>query len=170
MSNAQFSDYVTSGAFSLTLTRNQVSALSLLEGGMEPYLGNLMAALERKGLAEKVANPTEHDPDHTETRATLAGLLTLALCREAGLTNGPADPLAAELAGLRAEVERRRIEARTARANARSLAARLEKAEEDLFNSEARQTGGKFRVRIRLRDQQPDLPTADLIQAVQEPA
>lgn len=106
MANPRFSEYVTSGAFNLSLSRHQVSAIGMMVGaGASPFSG---AALERKGLAEAVSKPSFGGDDGYEFRLTNAGLICARLLCEAGLSNGPEDPAAVELAAMRAELEAER--------------------------------------------------------------
>jgi hypothetical protein len=170
MTNSRFSEYTTSGAFSLTLTRNQVSSLGLVEGGSPDYTANYMAALERKGLCERLAAPTDYAPDRIEFRPTLAGLLTAALCREAGLTNGPPDPVGEELFSLRAELETARKKAVEARLCAKSAMARRDQFEEELHNEQARAKGERMKLFIRVRDPRPEMPDAELRERIGETA
>lgn len=160
--NARFADYTTSGAFSLSLTRNQVSALTMLEGGDRGYLGTALAALERRGLAEVVSDPEAGDLDRVEFRATRAGLLVAALVQEAGLTNGNPDPQAVELSLLRAEVVERRREAAEARQVARSALARKAEVEWELENERRKAAARKLEMRIIPRDPTPHFTDAEL--------
>lgn len=161
--NPRFSEYATSGAFTLSLTRNQVSSLGMLDTGMPGYFGHQGAALERKGLAEAVPAPTPSNPEAVEWRATHAGLLTAALCREAGLTNGPPDPMAVELAQLRAELVTLRSQAAEACLVARSAIARRQKSELDRENDLADVLGEKMQIRLLHRDPLEELSDDDLI-------
>ena len=168
--NSRFSEYTTSGAFSLGLTRNQVSSLALLADGATPdWTSSVMAALERKGLAERVPAPTDYNADKIEFRATHAGLLTFALCREAGLTNYAGDPVAEELARLREELVAARHEAAEANLTARSALARLAEVEHDLENARAAARDDKLRVRVLPRDPLPELSVTDLARRHAEP-
>lgn len=168
--NARFADYTTSGAFSLSLTRNQVSALAMLEGGDSGYMGTALAALERRGLAEPVANPGDlREADRVEMRATRAGLLVAALVREAGLTNGPPDPQAVELEALRAEVITRRQEAAEARCVARSALARKAEVEWELENERRKAAARRLELRIIPRDPTPDVSDEELRRRAAEP-
>lgn len=168
--NNRFSEYATSGAFSLSLTRNQVSSLAMLDpGGVPDWTGTYMAALERKGLVERFPAPTDHDADKYEFRATRAGLLTAALCREAGLTNGAVDPIAAELDRLRQEVIDRRHEAREARLTARSTLARLDEAEHALAIERAKTARERLPLHITRRDPTPELSREELARRAEEP-
>lgn len=171
MNNARFSEYATSGAFSLSLTRNQVSSLAMFDaGGVPDWSGTYMAALERKGLVERFPAPSDHDADKHEFRATHAGLLTAALCREAGLTNGAADPVAAELDRLRQEVIDRRQEAREARLTARSTLARLDEVEHALAIERAKAARERLPLYVTRRDPMPDLTREELARRAEEPA
>lgn len=166
--NTRFSDYTTSGAFTLGLTRNQVAALAMLQDGTPLYMAHsAAAALERKGLAEAVPNPTADQPEGMEFRATFAGLLTANLAREAGLTNGPPDPVAAELATMRRELVERRQQATEAVLLARAAIARKEAVELELANEQAKHSGGKLHVRILPRDPMPETTDAQLRQRLE---
>jgi DNA-binding MarR family transcriptional regulator len=169
--NDRFSEYATSGAFSLTLTRNQVSALAMLDEGSAPdYTANMMAALERKGLVERIPAPADHREDNIEFRGTRAGLLTAALCREAGLTQGARDAVAVELDALRAEAIARRREAAEARLTARSALARLEAAEYEIENLKRAAEDRKLALRIIRRDPLPDVTIEQLRARAEEPS
>lgn len=183
MTNSRFADYATSGAFQLSLTRNQVSGLAMLGGGVTSAYSSLVAGLERKGLCEPIAAPTESHADAVEFRATHAGLLVMALTQEAGLTNGLPDPVFAELRDLHAEVAKARIEAREARLAGRSAMARQQEVEAELAATRADlelarteiETGLRLRDRpqrpftLRLRDPLPERSDAMLADALREP-
>ncbi|MGH7018568.1 MAG: hypothetical protein ACREEY_01730 [Brevundimonas sp.] len=162
MSNFRFQEYTTSGAFNLSLSRTQVAALHRIATGGDHYGCTATAALERKGLIEALAAPEDYSPDRREFRATAAGLLCATLLAEAGLTQGPRDAMAQEIAALQAEVEDRRAEAHTARTAARSALARLDQAELDLTNERARSVGGKLRVPMTRRDPIPEVSRSEL--------
>lgn len=166
MQNHRFQEYATSGAFTLGLTRNQVSTLDMIGSGSNRFMGSFVGALERKGLVVPVSAPTWDNPDAVEHRLTHAGLLTVALVREAGLTNSGPDPVAAEIETLRREVERARTAEADAKREARSALARLDAAELDLQNEQARNAKGKMAVRILRRDPLPEVSKAELRQRV----
>lgn len=169
--NTRFSEYATSGAFSLSLTRNQVSSLAMLDRGSAfDWTSSVMAGLERKGLVERVSAPTDWSPARIEFRATRAGLLTAALCREAGLSNDDPDPTAVELARLRQEVVDCRQEAIKARATARSTLARLAEVEHNHAVERAWAAGQKLPLHVIPRDPLPELSRADLAQRAEDPA
>ena len=186
MGNPRFAEYATSGAFSLALTRNQASSLAMLaDGGHAPLaLYGQSGSLERKGLVEILPHPTEHQPDACEYRPTHAGLLLAALLREAGLSNGPPDPVAAELASLRAQLAEARQVAVEARIAGRSARARQEAAErateaaklevrrlEDVARGLRLKPGvGPYQAQpiVTLRDPTPNRSEADLDAALQE--
>lgn len=164
MSNARFSDYSTSGAFAIGLSRHQVASLAMIaNGGSDGVFVANAPALERKGLAEMVAAPKPWNAEGTEWRATLAGLFVARLLSEAGLTNGPPDPVAAEFADLRAQLEAARQEVAEAQQRATSAFARLDEARQDLELERAR-TDRDYRPKliIKVRDPRPDLEEVDL--------
>jgi DNA-binding PadR family transcriptional regulator len=169
MSNFRFQDYVTSGAFTLSLARSQVVTLHRIASGLsDHYPCAATTALERKGLIAPVAAPEDYAPDRQEYRATAAGLMVAALLTEAGLTQDQRDATAAEVARLHQEVEDRRAEAHTARTAARSALARLQKSETDLANERAMRGRGKLIVPVLRRDPLPNASHADLDAMVRE--
>lgn len=168
MSNFRFQEYVTSGAFTLSLARSQVVALHGIVAGSGHYACAATAALERKGLIAALAAPEDYSPDRQEFRPTAAGLLVASLLTEAGLTQDQRDATAEEIARLQQEVEDRRAEAHTARTAARSSLARLQKAEVDLANERALRTRDKMTVQILRRDPLPNASTDDLAAMVRE--
>lgn len=141
MANARFQEYVTSGAFSLTLSRNQISALSLLASGEARSVGVSDSILERKGLVEAVANPTTHQMDAIEFRPSVAGFLCMEILREANLINFAGNAVTNELAALRAEIAECRLAAAVARQRATSAMARKDVAEEELSAAQAEIAG-----------------------------
>lgn len=167
--NPRFSDYVTSGAFALQLTRSQIATLSMVAGGHFPLMSG---ALERKGLCEVIPGP---DGERPEVRLTGAGALCLALLAEAGLVNSGRDALAGEVEDLRAHLAAARREMAEARLKARAALARKDEMARDLAEARgalAAATAGvrlkeEFRDRsapvVRLRDPLPDLADADLL-------
>lgn len=129
MANARFQEYVTSGTFTLTLSRNQVSALGLVANGEGRSVGLSDSVLERKGLVEPVAAPEARDMTRVEYRPTLAGFLCMDMLREAGLVNYVGNALAGELAALRKEIVERRVEAATWKEKAISAMSRKDRAQ-----------------------------------------
>ncbi len=138
MANARFQEYVTSGTFTLTLSRNQVAALSLIANGEGRSLGVSDSILERKGLVEPVAAPEMRHLDNIEFRPTLAGFLCMEMLREAGLINFAGNAVANEVAALRAEIAKRRLEAATSCEKMISVLARKDVAEFDLAEATAK--------------------------------
>lgn len=184
MSNPRFAEYTTSGAFSMALTRNQVAGLAMLEGGVTATYSLLVAGLERKGLCAPIAGPYG-EAEHLEYRATHAGLLLMALTREAGLTNGSADPVAAELADLTAQLNTAREDARESRHRGRSAMARMQEVERELeavkrdlalarteleTGLRLKEPPGERAWTLRLRDPRPEMSDAELRASLQEPA
>ncbi len=164
--NARFSEYVTSGAFQLTLTRSQISALSMMVGGEDRYVGP-SGALARKGLIEPIEGTREGWP--SEWRLTAAGVVTLALLHQAGLTNEGADAALAEVDSLRAELDKARAAAKEADIRATSLHAKLEQAEERIEILEAEKEQRKFRINIvKWRDPLPEKTAAEIIAEIAE--
>ncbi|MEP9389628.1 hypothetical protein [Mesorhizobium sp. KR9-304] len=174
--NARFSEYVTSGAFNLALTRSQISALAMLSGDGESYLMS-GSALERKGLVEAIPS----GEDRYEFRLTPAGVLTLSLLFEAGLTNKGKDAVAAEVASLGKALGDANITIADLRKRLTSTHARLDEAEaahadllrcretaEALRRCEEAGITLKTRPMIQLRDPLPGVPTADLVAGLGE--
>lgn len=165
--NAKFSEYATSGALTVALSRNQISALALVQGGAADWTHTSVEALVRKGLVEAFANPSVDAPDRVEYRATAAGLLVMGLVREAGLSNEfDGDQVAAELASLRAALSAARMAEVNAKRFARAALARKELAEARLDDARREANGDKMALRILLRDPLPEWSDADLLTAV----
>lgn len=157
MANARFQEYVTSGTFTLTLSRNQVSALSLLASGEGRSLGVSDSILERKGLVEPVAAPQARSLDMIKFRPTVAGFLCMEMLREAGLINFSGNAVANEVAALRKELEERRLEAATCREKMIAALARKSNAEDELEDANQAVESLKTSVRalesgLRLKD------------------
>jgi hypothetical protein len=162
--NQRFAEYTTSGAFSLGLTRHQVSALAMAEGGAPRFPGAAEASLERKGLIEPLLAPDHIQHDREEFRPTLAGLLTISLLRQAGLINGGSDPVAAEFETLRAELVRLRVENGELMRVARSAMARKQRAEQAFAAANAIRKGRKIPIRIAMvRDPLPHASDAEIL-------
>jgi len=169
--NAAFQDYATSGAFQVSLARNQVAALAMAVGGLkDQFAGLSVAALVRKGLLVPVlAQPGSFadatDPVRMEYRPTAEGLHVAALCGLAGLTNGAPEPLAAEISALHADLAAARAKLHEALLDRRSLVVRLEAAEHQRDTLALEKSRG-FDVpdgpRIRLRDPRPNRTTAEI--------
>lgn len=177
--NPRFADYVTSGAFNLSLSRHQVAAVSLLVGaGEESCFSG--PGLERKGLAEAITGRLG-DRERVEYRLTNAGLICAALLAEAGLTNGPADPHAIEIADLHAQLSEARETARDWQERGWSAMARKEAADREIEQLRAEIAALKDRDNPRAlrlkpefanthyaepvivrRDKMPDVPDAEL--------
>lgn len=176
MGNPRFSEYVTSGAFHLSLSRHQVSAIGMMVGaGASPFSG---AALERKGLAEAVSKPSFGGDDGYEFRLTNAGLICARLLCEAGLSNGPEDPAAVELAAMRGELVETREQINDLRQRLTSAMARKAEVEQELAAAQRRlvdQSGcyprlreefrrqDPYRVEVRLKDPLPHLTDEEVL-------
>jgi len=157
--NPAFAEYVTSGAFTLTLSRHQISALAMCVGGDPLLFDGTASALLRKGLVTQVAVPREFGEEGVEFRPTLAGLLALQLLAEAGLGN-QSNAIAVELELLRGQLETARRETIDARERAWSCATRQDEAQAELetfrreleYRREAMKPGS---VRLRGEDGTP---------------
>lgn len=166
--NARFSDYVTSGAFNLTLTRNQIAELGIVGSGGGRF-SNVSAALERKGLVEPVLAGVEENPLHEQDeqwldhRLTAAGALTLALLHEAGLSNAGANALAREVEALRRQLAEANERAHRAALQTRSMHARLMNAQEEAARLRAAAERLKIPIHVTPRDPLPDATVEDLL-------
>lgn len=134
-----FTEYTTSGAFSLNLTRNQISAMVMVSGGAEaaPY-GNTFASLQRRGIMGLF----RADNGGLEYRLTGIGLLVLNLVRQTDLTNGAPDPIAEEIDSLNAKLEKAREVAQQLAADCWDMKARVEYAERAVAEARALALGG----------------------------
>jgi len=161
IANQKFSDYVTSGAFNLSLSRNQIGELAMLADGPASYVSRA-EALERRGLIEAIpaAGQTEFHGDTIEYRLTAAGLLVVQLIHAAGLTNSPPTSLAMEVDRLRAELAESRAAEKAANQRARSLLARLKGLQNWLSFARDVRDQMKIRVRILPRDPMPTVCTS----------
>ena len=171
--NTRFSDYVTSGAFHLSLTRNQISALALTAVGDGGYAH--ADALERKGLCQRV--PAAYG-DGEEVRLTAAGALCLSLLAEAGLTNNGASALAAEVESLARELAAARKMVRDSALRARSAFARKDEAERRVAELERALSAAQSNIRLKddvphnhkpvimLKDPLPDLSDEEVMAGI----
>ena len=96
--NETFHEFVTGGAFVLTLTKRQIEALGLLGGDHWEAVSAfshgvpICRALERRGLIVHHPRPDGVDPSSWRPwRLTRAGELTVGLLHEAGLLAPAAD-------------------------------------------------------------------------------
>ncbi|MGK7653171.1 hypothetical protein ACSQ76_12370 [Roseovarius sp. B08] len=121
----RFKEYSTSGAFNLSLSRAQVSALSMIaEHGDAVIGGHTQRALHHKGLISDI----RANDGRLEYRLTPAGAYALQLVRMADLVQGPADTVAAEITALSGQLGEARAAAQDALTFARSMQARAEAA------------------------------------------
>jgi hypothetical protein len=160
LSNQRFSDYVTSGAFNLSLSRNQISELAMLGDGPQGFV-NRAETLERRGLIEAVPQRTEthFDSGGLEYRLTSAGLLVVQLLHAAGLTNQGEATLAREVDALRAELAAAREGEAKAVRLARSFLSRLKWLQLRSKQRREREKGERITIRVLLRDGHPDVCT-----------
>ena len=90
MANRNFQEYTTSGAFNMSLSRTQVSALSMLSeiGDTGCATFSSTAALWKKGLIKDTSGIDDVPSGPMEL--TAAGHHVVSLINMAGLTNSPA--------------------------------------------------------------------------------
>ena len=166
MTNARFSDYVTSGAFDLKLTRRQIERLADMAKNCAAYLywDNTANALMRKGLVEEIAAPSPHDEAGRQGKLTAAGLLAVSLLAEAGLVPAElGDAGSLERDRLVSELEKRRVVECEARIMAQSAVARLQDAELRIEQLQAKIEGKKkIPFRSNRRDPRPEMPAEKL--------
>lgn len=123
---AKFREYVTSGAFKLTLSRQQVAALSMVaEVGEVACGGHTLGSLFNKGLVTHIRS----DCGKLEYRLTEAGVFALKLVRIADLTQGAPDPVREELAALRGRLDQARRHAQQLAADVWDMSARVKQAD-----------------------------------------
>lgn len=160
LSNQKFSDYVTSGAFNLSLSRNQIAQLSMMADGPETFV-HRGESLERRGLIEAMPRRTEHDyqDEALEYRLTAAGLLTVQMLHAAGLTNQGEATLVREVELLRAEVVRARESERRAIMLAQSFRSRLKWLQDRMARLKDHARGDKIGIRLLRRDKNPGVCT-----------
>lgn len=131
---AKFRDYVTSGAFKLSLSRSQVSALAMVaETGEIGFGSHTLSALHNKGLVTSI----RAEDGRAEFRLTEAGVFALKLVRMADLTQGAPDTEAEELAALRTQLDQARRHAQQCAADAWDMKARVEFAERQVAEARA---------------------------------
>ena len=101
--NEQFKDYVTGGAFNLSLSRRQTEMLSNMDqfGCTWGYL-NTGNSLIAKGLCERVT-----DGEFAKFQLTEAGKLVIPLLKLAGLYSYVDFPAAVELPPIDIQISRK---------------------------------------------------------------
>lgn len=167
--NSRFSDYVTSGAFNMALTRGQIADLSSLAEKGASYVDR-WGALERRGLIERIPDVSDHlgNWDKEQWRLTAVGALVLNLLFEAGLSNRGGAALAAECEALRAQLAAASLAATDARKRLRSMHARFEKSQLKVEHLEASASRDKFPIRITPRDPMPEATVTELMEGIPE--
>jgi hypothetical protein len=160
IANQKFSDYVTSGAFNMSLSRGQISELAMLADSPAFYV-NRVETLERRGLVEAVPRrtATDFDAEQVEYRLTAAGLLTVQLLHAAGLTNQGEATLVREVETLRAELAAARDGERRALLLAQSFRGRLKWLQDRIARVRDITAGRRFTVHILRRDANPGVCT-----------
>lgn len=165
MTNQRFSDYVTSGAFDLKLTRRQIERLEQLARDPQPFLGwdTTAHSLRRKGLVEEIAAPSPQNEEGRQARLSGAGLLAVAMLAEAGLIPAELRDVAArEHERTLEELERRRRQECEARQRAQSAIARMEEAQIAHENYKRFTEGRKAIIPLSHKDPRPDISNEDL--------
>lgn len=160
MSQARFAEYATSGAFNISLTRRQVSALAMFSDRDE-WSAIGYDSLERKGLITVLPRAGHHPP---AARITAAGVSVAHLCAMAGLTNTTPPEHSTEIDALHVEIaELRRLNAELAE-DCHSMHARAQALGIELRELQAEKAGGRFpRPMVMLKDRQPDKAVEDMI-------
>lgn len=121
----RFKEYSTSGAFNLSLSRAQVSALAMIaETGDSAMGAHTYRALHHKGLVADIRGPQ----GGIEYRLTPAGVYALKLVRLADLVQGDPEPVELEISALTESLDKARGVAEEALKFARSMQARAEQA------------------------------------------
>ena len=163
MSDApNFRDYVTSGAFKMSLSRAQVSALSMIaETGEVACGGHTFGALYHKGLVEHIRSKD----GRLEYRLTEAGVYALKLARLADLTQGPKDAVEAELRALRKQLNDARVFAQQVTSDAWDMRARLQKAELLLQDARSMLQGQPCpkKPMVTLKDKHPERTVKEMV-------
>lgn len=166
--NPNFSDYVTSGAFNMSLTRGQIAELSSLAEAGGRYVDR-WGALERRGLIERLPGASDwvsHFEAPTEWRLTAAGVLVVNLLFEAGLSNRGGAGLARECDALRAQLAAANLALNETRQKLRSIYARHEKLRLSIQQAEDSAAGDRITIRITPRDPLPDATLAELAEGI----
>ncbi len=158
----KFREYVTSGAFKLTLSRNQVSALSMASatGEMAGH-GGTFSSLDSKGLTELIRSKD----GGLEVRLTEAGVFALKLVRLAGLVNGDPDPVAEELKSLRAELDEARKHCQQLAADNWDMTARIEQADLAVKQADAWVCGNPIPKKpiVTMKNKNPERTQAQIV-------
>lgn len=165
--NPRFSEYVTSGAFNMSLTRGQIADLSSLAEKGACYVDR-WGALERRGLIERIADVSGGSWDSEQWRLTSVGALVLNLLFEAGLSNRGGAALAAECEALRSQLAAASAAATDSRRRLRSMHARFDEAQLALEQAEALSARDKLPIRITARDPMPEATVEQLLEGIPE--
>lgn len=159
---ARFRDYVTSGAFSLSLSASQIAALSVVaETGETGCGGHTIGAMFRKGLVTHIRS----NDGRLEYRLTEAGVFALKMARLAGLSQGEPDPVARELAALREKLDQARTVAQQLAADCWDMNARVQKAQQAVAEAKAWAFGEPppKRPMVTLKNRHPDRTQAEIL-------
>jgi hypothetical protein len=159
----RFRDEVTSGAFSLNLSRAQVASLAMIaEVGEVACGGHTLGALFRKGLITHIRSQC----GRLEYRLTEAGVYALKMARLADLVQGAPDPVAEELRALREQLDTARIQEQRSRMDAWNMTARVQRAYRAIARARSWIYGRPLPRKgpmITLKDQDPERTQAQII-------
>ena len=162
-----FKEYVTSGAFKLSLSRSQISALAMIsEVGEACMGGHTCISLHRKGLVTTIRAAD----GKLEYRLSEAGVYALKMARIADLTQGAPDPVADEIAALRRQLNETRIASQQVAEDNHNLRARLDRVRRQLVNI-TRVLRGRPEIKkpiITLRDKTPERSISKMMEDAQE--
>lgn len=159
---SKFREYVTSGAFKLTLSRQQVSALSMIaEIGDVNCGGHTFGALYNKGLITHIRS----DCGNLEYRLTEAGVFALKLVRLADLVQGAPDPVAEELSALRSQLDKARKHAQQLAADLWDMDARVRAADQAVSEAKAWVCGSPMpgRPLVKMKNRHPERTQAEMM-------
>lgn len=158
----RFRDYTTSGAFSMSLTRSQVAALSLVActGEACSHAGTFHS-LHTKGLVTTI----RADDGGLETRLTEAGVYALKLVTMAELVQGPQDPVAEEIAALRSQLDKARRHAQQLASDLWDMDARVRKADLAIAEAKAWVSGSPLPPKpiVRMKNRHPERTQAQMM-------
>jgi len=163
---ALFREHVTSGAFTLSLSRSQVSMLTMIAEVGDVHGAHTHRALHNKGLVTTITS----EDGRIEYRLTEAGVYALKLAKLADLVNGAPDPVTEELSSLRHQLDAARRGALQLAQDCWNLKARLDRAEYGIEALAAELHGGAAPPKpfIWLRDKNPTRSTAEILKSLDD--
>ncbi|EPX80496.1 hypothetical protein [Salipiger mucosus] len=167
--DTRFREYVTSGTFRMSLSRAQISALSMVAETGDSAMGeHTFRALHAKGLIEMIrrapSGSRKNDQGGLEYRLTEAGAVALQMVRLAQLDNGRTDAVTAELRALREQLGDVRALASQLLSDHWDMHARVEetKREAAALRCELDGEPAPSRPMVRLKDRHPERTIAEM--------